>query len=118
MGKLTEVERYRRRIALERYLVSRDERDMESLISEYHRMFRDVLRKFHIPPGEDADLEQVAKIGFLTALNRYRGGAFDSFAYRHIWGAVSHYLRDYGSLIRTPPGRQPYRFCGLDGLEQ
>jgi RNA polymerase sigma-B factor len=51
------------------------------------------------------DLEQVAYLGLIRAIERFnpqQGCAFSSFAVPYIRGEILHYLRDKGSLMRIP----------------
>ncbi|MCS7226308.1 MAG: sigma-70 family RNA polymerase sigma factor [Gloeomargarita sp. SKYB31] len=51
------------------------------------------------------DLIQVGVLGLIQAIERFdveRGVAFSSFALPYVRGAIQHYLRDQGSLLRLP----------------
>lgn len=51
------------------------------------------------------DLVQVGVLGLIQAIERFeveRGVAFSSFALPYVRGAIQHYLRDQGSLVRLP----------------
>ena len=58
------------------------------------------------------DLRQVALEGLIRAAERFNGSLavpFAAFARPHIRGALLHYLRDYGHLIRIPRRVQEQR---------
>jgi RNA polymerase sigma-B factor len=64
------------------------------------------------------DLRQVALEGLIRAAERFKGSRsvpFAAFARLHIRGALLHYLRDYGHLIRIPRRVQEQR--GLDATD-
>ena len=56
-----------------------------------------------IEPYED--LEQIGFLGLIRAIERFnphQGCAFSSFAVPYIRGAMLHFLRDHGSLVKIP----------------
>jgi RNA polymerase sigma-B factor len=63
------------------------------------------LARRYVPAAELEDLEQVAAIGLLKAIDRFdadRGLAFSSFAVPTIVGELKRYLRDHGWSVRVP----------------
>jgi RNA polymerase sigma-B factor len=51
------------------------------------------------------DLEQIGFLGLIRAIERFnphQGCAFSSFAVPYIRGAMLHFLRDHGSLVKIP----------------
>jgi RNA polymerase sigma-B factor len=91
-------------LLLGRYFRERDPRDREALVQRYLPLARHLSRRY-FTAGEGEDLEQVASLGLLKALDRYdptRGIAFTSFAVPTIVGELKRYFRDYGWSIRVP----------------
>lgn len=89
---------------LERYFQRRDPRDREALVQRYLPLARHLSRKY-FAAGERDDLEQVASLGLLKAIDRFdpsRGLAFTSFAVPTIVGELKRYFRDHGWSIHVP----------------
>ena len=96
--------RYEDAEPLERYFLSRDPRDREALVQRFLPLARHLSRKFSTPEERD-DLEQVASLGLLKAIDRFdpsRGIAFSSFAVPTILGELKRYFRDLGWSVRVP----------------
>ena len=84
------------------------------------RSARDVLVRRYLPLAhrlahgyycgdEYEDLEQVAAIGLLKAIDRFepeRGLAFSTYAFPTIMGEIKRYFRDRGWSVRVPRGVQ------------
>jgi RNA polymerase sigma-B factor len=90
---------------LEQYAQSRDTALRDELIEAYLPLARSVARKFMGRGAELEDLEQVASIALLKALDRFepdRGYRFVTYAVPTITGDLRNHLRDRGSLLRTP----------------
>lgn len=87
------------------YKRSRDPKLREELINDYRQLAEHIARQF-LATGEPLeDLIQVALIGLIKAVDGYdpdRGTEFTTFAWYHIRGEVSHYLRDQGKIITEP----------------
>ena len=87
------------RLARER---SREARD--ALVERFMPLARQLARRYR--NSEDVeDLEQVAAIGLVNAINRFdagRGLAFSSFAVPTILGELKRHLRDRGWSVRAP----------------
>lgn len=77
------------------------------LFARYTRMASGFARRF-TGRGEDIqDLEQVASIGLLKALERFdvgRGASFSTFASATILGELKRHLRDKAWSVRVPRG--------------
>jgi RNA polymerase sigma-B factor len=89
---------------LERYFQGRDPKDRDALAERYLPLARHLSRKY-FAAGEHADLEQVAALGLLKAIDRFdptRGIAFTSFAVPTIIGELKRYFRDQGWSVRVP----------------
>jgi len=92
----------------ERYVAYRDPRDRERLVERFLPLARHLARKY-FAPAENDDLEQVASLGLLKAIERYdpsRGIAFTTFAVPTITGELRRYFRDFGWTVRVPRSLQ------------
>ena len=90
---------------LERYAASRDPALRDELFEHYLPLARAVARKFSGRGVETEDLEQVAGMALLMALERFdpaRGFRFVTYAVPTITGDVRNYLRDKSGLMRMP----------------
>lgn len=90
---------------MERYAASRDSAARDELFESYLPLARAVARKFAGRGVETEDLEQVAGMALLKALERFdpaRGYRFVTYATPTIAGDVRNYLRDKGGLMRLP----------------
>ena len=90
---------------LERYAASRDPALRDELFEHYLPLARAVARKFSGHGVETEDLEQVAGMALLKALERFdpaRDFRFVTYAVPTITGDVRNYLRDKSGLMRMP----------------
>ena len=90
---------------LERYAASRDPALRDELFEHYLPLARAVARKFSGRGVETEDLEQVAGMALLKALERFdpaRGFRFVTYAVPTITGDVRNYLRDKSGPMRMP----------------
>lgn len=90
---------------LERYARTRDPALRDELVEAYLPLSRTVARKFAGRGAEVEDLEQVAAMALLKALERYdpaMGYRFVTYAVPTITGDVRNYLRDKGGILRMP----------------
>jgi RNA polymerase sigma-B factor len=91
---------------LRAYADHREPRARERLIRNYLPLANSIARRFdrgRRVPLED--LQQVAALGLLKALDRYdpaRGAAFSSFAVPTIQGEIRRYFRDFTWTVRPP----------------
>jgi RNA polymerase sigma-B factor len=77
----------------------------DELISGHLPLARNIARKYAYRADSPEDLEQVASVGLVLAVDRFdadRGTDFLSFAVPTINGEVLRYFRDRASTIRTP----------------
>jgi len=77
---------------------------MEQLVEGYLPLSRAIARKFTGRGVEQDDLEQVAAMALMKAIDRFepdRGLKFTTYATPTIAGEVRNYLRDKGSLLRV-----------------
>jgi RNA polymerase sigma-B factor len=87
-----------------RYYHGRDPNDREALVERFLPLARHLARRYDAP-GERDDVEQVACVGLLKAIERYdptRGIAFTSFALPTILGEIKRYFRDCGWAVHVP----------------
>lgn len=87
-----------------RYQQTGDPALQEALVRRYLPLAHALAGRY---PGraERDDLEQVAAVGLLKAIDRYdpgRGLAFSSFAVPTILGELKRYFRDLGWTVRVP----------------
>lgn len=85
------------------YARSRDHAVMARLVEENLPLSQAVARKCQGQGVEKDDLEQVAAMALMQAIERFdpeRGLQFSTFALPTIAGSVRNYLRDRGSTIR------------------
>lgn len=90
---------------LEQYATTRDAMLRDELFEAYLPYAKVVARKFIGRGVEIEDLEQVAGMALLKALERYepsRGYRFVTYAVPTITGDLRNYLRDKGSMMRMP----------------
>jgi RNA polymerase sigma-B factor len=93
---------------LERYHRGRDRADRDALVERYLPLARHLARRYGTDTERD-DLEQVAAIGLIKALDRFdpsRGIAFSSFAVPTILGELKRHFRDLGWSVRVPRSLQ------------
>ena len=77
---------------------------MERLVEGYLPLSRAIARKFAGRGVEQDDLDQVAAIALMKAIERFepeRGLKFTTYATPTIAGEVRNYLRDKGALLRV-----------------
>jgi len=89
----------------ERYQRERDPADREALVDRFLPLARLLARRYTTGGAERDDLDQVASIGLLKAIDRFdpsRGLAFTSFAVPTILGELKRHFRDYGWSVRVP----------------
>lgn len=90
---------------LERYAASRSTALRDELVENYLPLARAVARKFEGRGAEREDLQQVASIALMKAVERFdpsRGFRFVTYAIPTIAGDVRNYLRDKASGMRVP----------------
>jgi len=90
---------------LERYAASRDPALRDELFEAYMPMAHAVARKFSGRGVELEDLQQVAGMALLKALERFepgRGFRFITYAVPTITGDVRNHLRDHSAMVRMP----------------
>ena len=87
-----------------RYRDRGDQHARDELVARFLPLARHLARRYHAA-GEGDDLEQVASLGLVKAIDRFdpgRGIAFTSFAVPTITGELKRYFRDKGWAIRVP----------------
>ena len=90
---------------LERYAVTRSPALRDELVESYLPLARAVARRFEGRGAEREDLQQVASIALMKAVERFepeRGFRFVTYAIPTIAGDVRNYLRDKASGMRVP----------------
>jgi RNA polymerase sigma-B factor len=90
---------------LEQYAVTRAPALRDELVENYLPLARAVARRFEGRGAEREDLQQVASIALMKAIERFdpaRGFRFVTYAIPTIAGDVRNYLRDKASGMRVP----------------
>jgi RNA polymerase sigma-B factor len=93
---------------LKRYHRDRDPKDREALVQRFLPLALHLSHKY-AGPADREDLEQVASVGLLHAIDRFdpsRGLAFSTFAVPTIIGELKRYFRDLGWSVRVPRSLQ------------
>jgi RNA polymerase sigma-B factor len=84
---------------------SGDPRAREQLVERFLPLARSIARRY-VRPGEPLDdLEQVASLALVKAIDGFdadRGTAFSSYAVPSIAGGLKRYYRDMGWMLRPP----------------
>src|SRR4051794_40928978 len=81
-----------------RYHQDRDPTTRDALVERFLPLARHLARRYDGSADTD-DLEQIASLGLLKAIDRFdpeRGLAFTSFAVPTILGELKRYFRDHG----------------------
>ncbi len=89
----------------ETYYTTRDTVIRDELLERYLPLCRSVAAKFSGRGVEREDLEQVAAMALLSALERFdptKGFRFSSFAVPTVTGAIRNHIRDRGDGMRLP----------------
>jgi RNA polymerase sigma-B factor len=88
---------------------SGDEAAREALVKRYLPLAKRLARRYGRSSEPIDDLQQVASLGLLKAIDRFdpgRGTAFASFALPTILGELRRYFRDCGWSVHVPRGTQ------------
>ena len=88
---------------------SGDEAAREALVARYLPLAKRLARRYGRSSEPLDDLQQVASLGLLKAIDRFdpqRGTAFASFALPTILGELRRYFRDCGWSVHVPRGTQ------------
>ena len=96
----------------------RRERLRDELIAGHLQLARNIARRFAHRGDHPEDVEQVAAVGLVLAVDRFdpaRGIDFLSFAVPTITGEVLRYFRDRAHPIRTP---RRIRAAAVDGVRR
>jgi RNA polymerase sigma-B factor len=92
----------------------------EQLVARYLPLARSLARRYAGSREPLEDLNQVASVGLLGAIDRFqpdKGVAFSSFAVPTILGELKRYFRDFGWSVHVPRGAQE-RALELQRAEQ
>jgi RNA polymerase sigma-B factor len=92
-----------------RWQAHRDQNAREALVRQYLPLARKLARRYRGAREPLDDLEQVASLGLVKAIDRYdssRGIGFQHFAVPTILGELKRYFRDSGWAVHMPRGIQ------------
>lgn len=92
-----------------RWQGNRDRQAREALVRRYLPLARKLARRYRGAREPLDDLEQVASLGLVKAIDRYdpdRGIGFQHFAVPTIVGELKRYFRDCGWAVHMPRGIQ------------
>src|ERR1700733_838257 len=92
-----------------RWQEHRDQNAREALVRQYLPLARKLARRYRGAREPLDDLEQVASLGLVKAIDRYdssRGIGFQHFAVPTILGELKRYFRDSGWAVHMPRGIQ------------
>ena len=101
--------------ALSRYACTRGERELEELVLRYRPLARSLARRYAGRGYGIEDLEQVACMGLVKALQRFdpeRGCAFPTYAIPTMLGELRRFCRDTSWSAHVPRGMQE-RFAAV-----
>jgi RNA polymerase sigma-B factor len=90
---------------LRRYAASKDPALLDALVRRWMPLARQLAGRYRRSSEPLDDLEQVAAMGLVKALQRYdpdRGGAFSSYAVPTITGELKRHFRDRTWSVRVP----------------
>jgi RNA polymerase sigma-B factor len=90
---------------LELWLRERNEENRDRVVAEHRYLCARAARRFLRAPLDRADLEQVAAIGLIKAVDRYDPACrtpFEGYAWILIVGELMHYVRDSEHAVRPP----------------
>jgi RNA polymerase sigma-B factor len=82
-----------------------NEQERNAVVGAHWYLCRRAARRFVRPGLDRADLEQIAAIGLVKAVDRYDDGAgtpFEAYAWVLMIGELMHYVRDAERLVRAP----------------
>lgn len=101
------------------YRLTGDPRARDAIITRFLPLARSLARRFRTGAEPLEDLEQVAALALVKAVDAYdpdRGTAFSSYAVPCIAGAIKRHFRDFGWSVRVPRELQE-RAMTVHGLE-
>jgi RNA polymerase sigma-B factor len=89
---------------LARFVETRSRADRDRLVQAFAPLARSLVRRYSKGHHDVEDLDQIAMVGLIQALERYEPdrGAFKSFAVATVLGELRHHFRDHSSSIRLP----------------
>ena len=90
---------------MRQYRLTGDPRAREAIVTRFLPLSRSLARRFASGGEPLEDLEQVAALALVKAVDAYnpdRGTAFSSYAVPCIAGAIKRHFRDFGWSVRVP----------------
>jgi RNA polymerase sigma-B factor len=104
----------------DRYARTHVQTDRELLMLRFLPLARYCARRYEAR-GEREDLEQVASLALLKAIDRFdpdRGIAFTSFAMPTMMGELKRHFRDHGWMVKVPRPLQELRATVTKAVEE
>jgi RNA polymerase sigma-B factor len=92
-------------VLFQRYVREADPAAREELVLRFLPLAQKLARRYRRSPASPEDLEQVASLGLVKAVDRFdpdRGSSFPAFATPTILGELRRYFRDSGWAIHVP----------------
>lgn len=94
-----------REAILRRYVAEPNIENRNAVVDAHRYLCRRGARKFYRGTVERTDLEQVAAIGLIKAVNRYSSDyqtPFEAYAWLMVVGELMHFVRDHERVVRVP----------------
>lgn len=92
-------------LEMELWLRYRERSARDAIVERHRYLCARGARKYARRRDDRADLEQVAAVGLIKAVDRYRVDSqtpFEAYAWILIQGELQHYIRDHERFVRPP----------------
>jgi RNA polymerase sigma-B factor len=105
MGRPSSADDLRDRDLFREYALTRQRSTRNHLVERHLGLAIHISRRFHGSYSSRDDLQQVATLGLVKAIERFdpdHGASFATFAGTTIEGELKRHLRDHGWMVRVP----------------